>query len=83
MPDPIEKTTRYATTVDTLTEAWAFLLDRIDAIGPDPSVTIRPISTIGVADMAAGLEGSDDGAWVRRFEVVVEGMVREPAEGGE
>lgn len=74
MTVPIEVTTRYATSVNDLADAWAFVMDRLDAVGPDPSVHITPIWTISVRDMDADDEGQE---WHRRFEVVVEGMVKE------
>ena len=75
MSDPIEITTRYATTVDDLPAAWAFVMERLDSCGDHPSIEIRPVSTIGVADMLDGLDGQEGGTWQKRFEVVVEGMV--------
>jgi hypothetical protein len=44
------------------------------SVGPDPSVTIKPIWTISVRDMDTD---DEDQEWPRRFEVVVEGMVHE------
>jgi hypothetical protein len=74
MTAPIEVTTRYATSVNELTDAWAFVMDRLDRVGPDPSVTIKPIWTISVRDVDTD---DEDQEWPRRFEVVVEGMVHE------
>lgn len=70
---PIEVTTRYATSVDTLPEAWAFVMGRLDSVGPDPMITIKPCWTISVSEMDA----PEDREWPRRFEVVVSGMVKE------
>jgi hypothetical protein len=39
---PVEVSTRYATTVESLADAWEFVMSRIDLVGPDPSVTISP-----------------------------------------
>lgn len=66
---PIEVTTRYATTVHTLSEAWAFVMDRLDAVGVDPQVRISPVWTVSA---------SDDEPSPRHFSVVVEGMTVEP-----
>lgn len=77
MSAPVEVTTRYATSVDTLAEAWAFVMERLDRVGPDPRITITPCWVISVRDMDADDEGWE---YPRRFEVVVEGMVREPAD---
>ena len=72
---PIEVTTRFATSVDDLSAAWAFVMERIDVVGPNPTVTIKPVWRISVHDM-----GDDDMAPPRFFEVVVEGMVHEDGE---
>jgi hypothetical protein len=66
---PVERTTRYATSVDDLGEAWAFVMSRIDSVGPDPTVTIKPYWRIAV-----GLPGDETPPSERRFEVLVEGM---------
>ena len=70
MTDPIEVTTRYATTVEDLAAAWAFVMDHIDKVGGDPGIDIRPIWQWD------GYEDSSQA--VRRFTVVVDGMVEEP-----
>lgn len=64
---PVEVTTRYATTVPDLTAAWTFVMDRVDRVGPDPLITIKPQWTFS---------DTEDGE-TRRFEVVVDGMVPE------
>lgn len=69
MTAPVEVTTRFATTVDDLPAAWAFVMERIDQVGADPSVKISPIWSW---QAEAGSETS-----VRQFEVVVDGMVEE------
>ena len=66
MTPPIEITTKYATSVDDLADAWAFVMERLDHVGPDPRITISPIWTY-----------TDDADLPRRFEVVVSGMVHE------
>ena len=71
---PVEVTTRYATTVEGLTAAWAFVMDRIDSVGPDPSITISPVWSISVQDMD---REAPEGGWPRHFSVVVSGMVEE------
>lgn len=78
----VEVTTRYVTTVDELAAAWAFVMDRLDRVGPDPRITISPVTIIGIGDMIDGLEGRPDREHPRQFEVVVEGMVREEADHG-
>lgn len=80
MSAPVEVTTRYATTVEDLPSAWAFVMGHLDALGDDPSIEIKPISTIGVADMQDAFDGRETEGWRRQFEVVVEGMVSHDAE---
>lgn len=74
---PVEVTTRFVTTVDHLADAWAFVMDRIDQVGSDPTVHIKPIWVYGVGDMIDGLDGADVSRPSRQFEIVVEGMVEE------
>lgn len=71
---PVEATLRYATTVDDLPAAWAFVMDRLDLLGPSPSITISPCWRISDTD--------DDGDSSRHFEVVVSGMTEEPPTEG-
>lgn len=67
----IEVTTKFVTTVDDLPTAWAFVMDHIDALGPDPQVQIRPIWLMSVTE---AMDGRDERP-MRQFEVVVSGMV--------
>jgi hypothetical protein len=73
MSIPIEVTTRYVTTVDGLPAAWAFVMERLDKVGPDPTVVIKPHWWTSVHDMGQ-VEAPQ-----RKFEVVVEGTVEEQA----
>lgn len=75
-PAPIEVTTRYATTVDDLGAAWAFVMDKLDHVGPDPEVKISPLWIMSVRDM----DREDMDRPPRQFSVVVSGMVEEPAD---
>ncbi len=75
MPDtkpPIERTTKYATSVDDLADAWAFIMERLDAVGPDPQITISPIWSFS----ASSLDVEQDPP--RRFEVSVSGTIHDP-----
>lgn len=63
MTDPIERTVRYATTVDDLPGAWSFVMTWLDKVGISPKVTISPYWIVTAADETP-----------RRFQVVVEGM---------
>ena len=71
---PVEVTTRFVTTVDDMTSAWSFVMDRIEAVGVHPHVEIRPIRILSPVEAMEGLTGVD------QFEVVVEGMTREKDE---
>ena len=70
---PVEVRTRYATTVDDLPSAWAFVMDRLDLVGPDPSIEISPTWSYSVHDM----DRADDYRPPRRFSVVVSGAIEE------
>jgi hypothetical protein len=64
MTSPVERTTKYATTVDTLPDAWAFVMSHLDELASlGPSVHISPFWVYGDGDETT-----------RRFEVAVEGM---------
>jgi hypothetical protein len=67
---PTEVTIRYATTVDTLTDAWAFVMAHLEHVGPDPSIQITPAWIVSV-DATLG----DETRPPRHFEVVISGMV--------
>lgn len=66
LESPVEVTTRYVTSVGDLAGAWAFVMARLESVGPDPEVSIKPVWIIG-----------DDDHSARYFEVVVSGMVQE------
>lgn len=40
---PVEKTTQYATTVDTLQSAFEFVWDHLDELGGRPQIIISPL----------------------------------------
>lgn len=63
---PVEVTTRFATTVHELSDAWAFVMDKIDQVGPDPSIAINPV-----------WRHNGDGLDPRHFEVAISGMVEQ------
>ena len=67
--DPIEISTKYATTVPDLTAAWAFVMDHIDQVGPDPSIHIGPVWSYTMDQL-------DDENVPRHFEVAVSGTIR-------
>lgn len=73
---PVEVTTKYATTVEDLPAAWAFIMEHIENVGGDPSIIINPIWQYPAASIAEMMQEPDrDEAMNRVFEVVVSGMV--------
>lgn len=74
MSAPVEVTTRYATSVEDLAAAWSFVMQKIDAVGPNPHITITPRWIVSVHEVVDGREDEDP---PREFEVVVSGMVHE------
>lgn len=73
----IEVTTKFVTTCDDLPAAWAFVMEHIDRVGPDPSIHIGPVWSISVGEV---LEGRDSENPPRHFEVAVSGMVQHEKE---
>ena len=69
MSAPVEVTTRFATTVEDLPSAWAFVMDRVDRVGDSPSIEIQPF----------WVSSDDPDDHPRHFAVVVSGMVEERA----
>jgi len=64
---PVEVTTTFATVVDDMAAAWAFVMGRVDLVGGDPQVVVNPVRWfVGDGEESA-----------RRFEVSVSGMVEE------
>jgi hypothetical protein len=61
----VEVTTRYATRVDELTDAFAFVMSHLELAGPTPNVHITSVWVISRDD--------PDAEPVTRFNVVVEG----------
>jgi hypothetical protein len=65
----VERTIRYATAVLDLNAAWSFVMERIESVGPNPTVEISPYWVYS--------DGEED---VRKFGVVVSGTIREGEE---
>lgn len=66
---PVEQTVQYATSVASLPEAWTFVMERLNLVGADPHIEIRPVWS---ADYGTA---SSEGSWTRHFEVSVSGTV--------
>ena len=67
MPNPVEVTVKYATTVDDLPAAWTFVMRHLDGgVGADPRIEITPYWKMSVAP-----DGEE--TMTRVFSVAVEG----------
>lgn len=69
---PVERTTRIASTVEDLADAWAFVMTHIDEVGPDPRIEIVPVWSRDFDEVV-----DDDEPWPRHFSVVVSGTVKD------
>lgn len=67
---PVEYTARYATVVDSVNEAFVFVMAHLDKVGAEPSVAISPMWL--VVD-AVGEDGETRHEHLCKFEVVVSG----------
>ena len=72
MSEPVEISVKHVTTVDSLPEAWAFVMERLDLLGPRPTVEIRPVYT------SPRLDEPEQ----HHFSVLVSAMHEEPVRGG-
>lgn len=68
---PIEKTTKFATTVLGLDEAFAFVMSCLDKVDDVLNISIAPVWSSG------------DNFETKRFEVAVSGMIELPAYASE
>lgn len=69
---PVEVTKSYASTVESLADAWEFVMDRVDSVGPSPTIAIEPIWSYTLTDTE-----DEPVERARAFSVLVEGMVEE------
>lgn len=67
---PTEYTATYAKKVNTIQDAFAFIMAHLDKIGNDPRVIINPVWVCEHVDAMTGEHET-----VRQFEVAVTGMV--------
>lgn len=75
----VAKTTRYAVAVDTLQEAFAFVMSKLDEVGERPSITITPVACLHFEDLTADDDDEEQPEPDRFFEVTVSSMAEEPA----
>lgn len=73
MSHPVERTSKIVTSVDTLPQAWQFVMAHIESVGPRPSVHISPVTHIA-------MNGDD---YTELFEVAVSGMVTDGTDEGD
>lgn len=73
----VEVTLRFDTVVDDLSEAWAFIMSRIERVGPDPEVHILPVKDGPPPMLQMVVKGSVEDI-PRKFHVVVCGDMKEP-----
>jgi hypothetical protein len=69
MADDVEECREYTKHVEELAQAWEFIFEYLDKVGPDPSVTIEPFYASFV---------DDDGSIThqgRKFSVCVSGCL--------
>jgi len=64
--NPAQKFVRYSTHVDTITAAWAFVMERMDEF-------VRPTIQVEACTTNSG----DDGEWVDGYDATVYGDVTE------
>lgn len=62
----IEKTTTWASVVSSLAEAWSFVMENLDGVGPEPRITVSPMWVYSELEQGE-----------LRFEVSVSGTVTE------
>lgn len=72
MSDPVEHTERFCTTVADLSGAWAFIMEYVDRVGPDPTIQIKPVWRMPFGWLPQ--IDQDQPPMERFFEVVVDGM---------
>lgn len=70
----VEVTTNYVTHVAELSDAWAFIMDRVDRLGPDPTIAIVPFWACVVSEDEDGDEVHEQ---KRRFQITLSGSVPE------
>ena len=78
---PTEKFVKYSTTVDTMPDAWLFVMDHIDKVGGRASVEIRPISSVTIDHEPWHRSDEEPGEWQHYYEVTVYGSDADKEDG--
>ena len=72
-----ERTISYAAAVDSLSDAWSFVMAHLDELGDEPTIEIKPEHIFYIADAVEGIEREP----IRQFGVRVSGMIVIESEG--
>ena len=67
---PVEKTIQFSSRVSEMTDAWAFVMEYADKVGPHPDVHIHPCYPMGP-------DGETDSEHPVVWEVTVSGLIEE------
>lgn len=80
----VEITTKRVTTVDSVQEAFAFIMEHLDEVGDQPRIEIDPFTDLGAGIAQVFEDPEADLLGVVRFEVSITNMVvKERAGNGE
>lgn len=71
----IEITTKRVTTVDSVQEAFAFIMEHLDEVGDQPHIEIDPFTDLGAGIVQMFEDPEADLLGVVRFEVSITNMV--------
>lgn len=78
----IEITTKRVTTVDSVQEAFAFIMEHLDEVGDQPRIEIDPFTDLGAGIVQMFEDPEADLLGVVRFEVSITNMVVEERTAG-
>lgn len=71
----VEITTKRVTTVDSVQEAFAFIMEHLDEVGDQPRIEIDPFTDLGAGIVQMLEDPEADLLGVVRFEVSITNMV--------
>lgn len=78
----IEITTKRVTTVDSVQEAFAFIMEHLDEVGDQPRIEIDPFTDLGAGIVQMFEDPEADLLGVVRFEVSITNMIVEGRASG-
>ena len=76
----VQVTIAYETVVNDLPDAWAFIMSKIESVGPNPSVHIPPATNAPPAMLTQMFGPMDESLIVRKFHILVEGSTMQKRE---